>query len=889
MGQRSSGGNSWGRAVIRAFLNRVLETRRTNRLNYGDDDRSRRRWLSSAVAGLLAIGNAAGTAAAAEPWPGASEPNVVASASSLTESQKASTLLDLLRDPDRRVRLAAIEAARAAEPNSKLQMQIEHMAMQDADPLVKGNARLLATEMKHGLTGRSAPPQVTTNFIDQPEELPFGSASVRPVSEEVPQPEAVVAPAPIDPRFVAPAENDHLPTLRQENALSPIQPFWSADSPDGHDPRVARPADGSPVRIGSYWDQVEASPISDYDGNALMTPNGFAASDPPPGFADGDGDDVLARPLTPPFQQDEIPFYDPVYADEPPYIQTAFEPPNGFSGPSSILPREGQSSNHFVPVEDRWRIGYPEWDRYGRNHPVTDDYPFVKGHWWDPYNQNVLKGDYPIMGQHTFMNVTLQNRLILNFANVPTATTPFESTRASGQEEFFGDGNFDFVLNTTSAQITLFHGNTAVFKPLDWQLRVTPVVAESNLYVGELAGVNPDVRKGRQRIRSDFALEEWFGEVKLADLSPDYDFLSVRAGSQFFNSDFRGLIFADINRSIRLFGTNFGNRDQFNLILFDQTEKDTNTLLNTFEDRHQNTLIANYYRQDFVFPGYTAQFSYHFNDDGPSTEFDKNNFLVRPDPIGVFQPHRVTSHYFGFAGDGHIGRINVSNAFYWVTGDDSRNPIAGEKQDINANMQAFELSIDRDWVRFRTSFFRASGDDDPFDDQARGFDAIFDNPNFVGGEFSYWQRQAIRLFGVNVTNVNSLVANLRSSKFQGQTNFVNPGIDIVNFGMDFEVTPKLKVITNYNYLWFDTTEVLEVVAFQDDIDPEIGVDISMGIEYRPLLNDNIILVAGLASLIPGAGFDDLFGRADTSKALTGAGEEKVANQYSNFVELILTY
>src|SRR5262249_35662716 len=30
--------------------------------------------------------------------------------------------------------------------------------------------------------------------------------------------------------------------------------------------------------------------------------------------------------------------------------------PLGFTGPSSIVPREGQTSSHFVPIEDRWRI-----------------------------------------------------------------------------------------------------------------------------------------------------------------------------------------------------------------------------------------------------------------------------------------------------------------------------------------------------------------------------------------------------------------------------------------------------------------------------------------------------------------------------------------------------
>ncbi len=80
--------------------------------------------------------------------------------------------------------------------------------------------------------------------------------------------------------------------------------------------------------------------------------------------------------------------------------------PLGFTGPSSIVPREGQTSSHFVPIEDRWRIGLPEWDRYGLNHPPLDDYPYKLGRKHDPYHQNVLKGDYPIIGQHTFLNIT---------------------------------------------------------------------------------------------------------------------------------------------------------------------------------------------------------------------------------------------------------------------------------------------------------------------------------------------------------------------------------------------------------------------------------------------------------------------------------------------------
>ena len=594
--------------------------------------------------------------------------------------------------------------------------------------------------------------------------------------------------------------------------------------------------------------------------------------------------DVLRSPFPPSIQGDEFTRQDPGASR---ITQTPFEAPLGFTGPSSILPSESQESDHFVPIEDRWRIGFPEWDRYGKGNADVDDQPYETGHWWDPYNQNVLKGDYPVIGQHTFLNITATNELLNEFREVPTGTTPFESTVDPNQQEFFGNPQQYFLNNNLKLQFNLSHGDTA-FKPFDWQIRMTPVFNLNYLGVKELGVVNPNVRAGTTRFRNEVALEEWFVEAKLADLSPNYDFMSVRAGSQPFVSDFRGFIFSDTNRAVRLFGTRLSNRDQFNLIYFDQTEKDTNSGLNTFHDRRQNTLIANYFRQDFIFPGFTTQFSFHYNHDGPSMEFDRNNFLVRPDPAGTFRPHQVDAYYFGVAGDGHIGRVNVNHAFYHVEGTDSMNPIQGQKSRIRANMAAIELSVDRDWVRFKTSYFWASGDGNPNDCKATGFDSIFDNPNFAGGQFSYWQRQAIKLFGVNLVQRESLVPDLRSSKTQGQSNFVNPGLQLLNAGMDFEITPKVKAITNANLLWFNKTQTLERFVFQDNIDNHIGTDLSLGFEYRPLLSDNVIVVGGVSTLIPGQGFDDLFGVTDpVSVANTQPG--KADTLRAMFLNVVLTY
>lgn len=569
--------------------------------------------------------------------------------------------------------------------------------------------------------------------------------------------------------------------------------------------------------------------------------------------SDSPGPRVLESPLV----EDFVPMPHLAEMDEDVLLRWPVDPPLGYAGPSGITPRETQQNSHFVPVEDRWRIGFPEWDRYGQGHPFGFEYPYVPGSLWDPYHQNVLKGDYPIWGQNTFFALTVAENLLVEARQLPTPTTPFESTENPNSEEFFGDPDQFFLNNNLIVSTEINHGN-GPFRPADWRIKLTQIYNINHLVVDELAVVYPDVRRGTARFRQDYSTEEWFLEAKLADLSPDYDFLSVRAGSQPFTSDFRGFLFSDINRGVRLFGTRNANRDQFNVIWFDQTEKDTNSLLNTWDDRHQNTVIANYYRQDFLFPGYTAQVSYHYNRDQPSFKFNDNGFLVRPDPAGIFAPHEVNAHYLGFAGDGHIERVNVSHAAYWVLGEDELNPIAGQSTKISAFMAALELSYDRDWMRFRTSYFFASGDNDPNDDEATGFDTIFDNPNFAGGGFSFWQRQNIGLFGVGLKQRNSLVADLRSSKFQGQSNFVNPGIQILNLGVDADITPKLRMVNNLNFLWFSQTEVLETFVFQSNIDTFVGTDLSFGVEYRPILHNNILIDGGFALFIPGEGFNDLY-------------------------------
>jgi hypothetical protein len=569
----------------------------------------------------------------------------------------------------------------------------------------------------------------------------------------------------------------------------------------------------------------------------------------------------------------------PPAAEAPTLLPSFFTHPLGFAGRSSVLPKEHQETPDFVPIEDRWRIGFLPWDRYGKGHPPVDDYPYQEGHWWDPFNQNIFKGDYPISGQNTFLNLTAESITVLNAREVPTQTTPFESTARPHQFEFFGRPGQFFYNQNFSFTVDLFHGDAA-FKPVDWRILIRPVFNLNSLNLNELAQVSPDVRDGTGRERTFFALQEWFVERKLADLSPDYDFVSVRVGSQPFTSDFRGFLFSDVNTSVRLFGTLESNREQFNLIAFDQQEKDTNSELNEIGTRRrQQILIGNFFRQDFIWPGYTAQASVHYNHDQPSFHFNKNDVLVRPDPVGVFTPHQLDVAYLGWAGDGHINRFNITHQFYWAVGRDSLNPIANQSQDISAEFFAAELSYDRDWVRFRTSVLYASGEGNVNNKHATGFDSILDDQQFAGGEFSYWQRQAIPLFGVQLKNAGSLLADLRSSKIEGQSNFVNPGLNLFNIGMDMDLTPKWKSINNVNFLAFDKTNSLETFLFQERIHRFIGTDISTGMEYRPLLSNNIIAKFGVSTLIPGQGFSDLYDRF----------RGRANSLFASFVQITLAY
>jgi hypothetical protein len=234
------------------------------------------------------------------------------------------------------------------------------------------------------------------------------------------------------------------------------------------------------------------------------------------------------------------------------------------------------------------------------------------------------------------------------------------------------------------------------------------------------------------------------------------------------------------------------------------------------------------------------------------------------------RPHRVDSYYIGWTGDGHLGRWNVSDALYLATGRDEFNGIAGRPVDILAEMAALELSYDRDWIRYKASFFFASGDHDSQNGTATGFDSIADNANFTGGPFSYWVRQSFNLGGTSVPLKQrfSLLPDLRAGgSFEGQSNFVNPGLILSGVGAEAELTPKLRAFANANYLQFDSTDVIKRVLLTNQAGRNIGADLSLGFQWRPFLISNVVVSAGYGVLLPGSGYRDIY--SNTVPAVPG--------------------
>lgn len=526
----------------------------------------------------------------------------------------------------------------------------------------------------------------------------------------------------------------------------------------------------------------------------------------------------------------------------------------------SPVPRPGITDYvDAVPVPDRWRI--------------VDGLGYAQN-LYDPYNRNVLKADKPIVGDW-FFNLGLFSDSSYQWRNVASPAGVASIARA-GELDVFGSGRQTAFSQTVGAEFTFFEGDT-VFKPPDWQFRFSPVFNFNRTDVSELGQINVNPDAGETRSDHFAGIQAAFVEKHLRNVSERYDFDSVRVGIQPFSTDFRGFLFQDNQLGARLFGTRDDNRYQYNLAVFRRIEKDTNSGLNDLGQplRNDYIVVANLYRQDLPVSGFTSQVTavYNRNREAGEMHYDSNGFLVRPAPLGVEIGRDYNVVYLGYNGDGHFGPYNLTASFYYAGGHETPGTFVFGRVDISAFFGALELSRDFDWIRTRLSLLYAGGDRNPFDRRATGFDAILENPQFAGGDTSYWISQAVPLVGgggVTISGPNGVLNDLRSSKDEGQSNFDNPGTILAGIGADFDLLPQLRLAMNLNDLSFVDPQVIDVARSQGGVPKHIGEDASVSLIYRPLMTQNIVLRASYARLISSRGYDALFPKTDPYYALLNA-------------------
>ena len=574
-------------------------------------------------------------------------------------------------------------------------------------------------------------------------------------------------------------------------------------------------------------------------------------------LAAGDGEAVLAQDQE--AQRRAAPGRAPRDAQQP----QPTDNPGAVPPPAPATPRE------FIPVPDRWRLS----DAIGVQNQIGD-----------PYKQNWLKGDRPVWGKDWFINFSAISDTVIEPRCVPTPV-PFASSARDMSNDQFSKSSQLAVNQNLIASLSIIKGNTA-FKPPDFELRFTPVFNFNHTHVDEVGILDANQAKGKTRNDSHLGVAEAFADYHIHNVSERFDFDSFRIGIQPFSTDFRGFLFQDSQLGIRLFGDRWNNKFQYNLAWFRRLDKDTNSGINdvTRRVRKDDIFVANVYMQDLLTLGYTPQFTVVHNRNREDDRFfyDDNDFLQRPATIGDQRTRRYNVTYIGFNGDGHFGRVNLTHAIYGALGTDKRNQFTGREADIRAYFAAFEPSIDFDWIRVRGSLLYASGDNDANDDKEGGFSAIFENPQFAGADTSYWIRQGIPFIGgggVAVTQRNGVLAELRSSKEHGQSNFNNPGIMLIGGGADFDILPELRFSTNVNYLRFADTASLEYLRNQGDIPKGIGWDISGAATYRPFNNQNVVFRLSGAVLLPEAWFKRLYSVDDSDQSIL----------YSVLANLILTY
>jgi len=182
------------------------------------------------------------------------------------------------------------------------------------------------------------------------------------------------------------------------------------------------------------------------------------------------------------------------------------EPPSQSEEPTGFA-RAGAGPEVFPPSRSCHPGSLARGVAALRAYPGTaHEVPYVRGHWWDPYNLSVLKATTPSSAAH-LLRLHGAERHPPRGRRLPTPSDV--SSARPDSAGFFGRGEQFFFEQNFRLSVELFHGNAA-FKPRDWELRATPVFNVNYLRTEGNGVVNIDPRRGTDRLDGHVALQELF-------------------------------------------------------------------------------------------------------------------------------------------------------------------------------------------------------------------------------------------------------------------------------------------------------------------------------------------------------------------------------------------
>jgi len=443
---------------------------------------------------------------------------------------------------------------------------------------------------------------------------------------------------------------------------------------------------------------------------------------------------------------------------------------------------------------------------------------------WNPYQQNPLKADIPVFGNSGFLELIARFNSNAKEVHNLGSNLKFDDTEKQNLVAGFEIKKDDDTFYPSPIKFRLL-GNFQIINP-----------PGSNV----------------QSIQNG-ALQEAVLDVRAFEIGGNLNLSFFEAGVRPFKSDLNGLILNDTVDEGRLFGELKKNLWRYSVAFIRTLPKDPKSNLISFNSdllgTHQTVAALNVQRDDLV-PGWNAEFTFHANRDTSASS--------------PAQSADLNAEYAGIAFNGHVGRFIFQPAAYYAFGTDDRNGLTDStaatvlgKQDIRAYLGFLDVRYPMDYIQWRAGVLYTSGDRDPNDGKAEGFDSISDSINLFGGPASFFVGQPIGLAGRKLVNVNSAIPSFRAGT---RSNFVNPGIFLANVGADFVMTPKLTAAVNVNHISFVNTSSLSFATGITSIGKDVGLEEVVALRWRPFLNENFVVEGGGSRLTPGDGLKTLVGK-----------------------------